>query len=146
MTSQGTILLFDNGTARGYSAVVEIDPASGEQVWRYEDRAGFFSAYRSGVQRLPNGNTLVAESDAGRILELTAEGEVVWDYCSPFLGQGHGTQGRHVYRATRYSEQQIQGLLAARSEEVVVGVSTPNQTPLRTFPDALRFYREGLGG
>jgi hypothetical protein len=152
MTAEGTILLFDNGTARGYSAVIEIDPASGEELWRYEDRAGFFSAYRSGVQRLPAhadvgpANTLVTESDAGRILELTPEGEVVWDYYSPFLGQGHGAQGRHVYRATRYSEEEVSALFAARRDEVVVGVSTSNQTPLRTFPEALRFYREGLGG
>ena len=151
MTERGTILLFDNGTARGYSAVLEIDPASGEQVWRYEDRAGFFSAYRSGVQRLPahgrgTGNTLVAESDAGRILELTPEGEVVWDYYSPFLGQGQGAQGRHVSRATRYTEDEVAALFAARADEVVVAVSTQNQTPLRRFPEVLRFYREGLGG
>jgi hypothetical protein len=146
MTTQGTILLFDNGTARGYSAVIEIDPLSGEELWRYEDRAGFFSAYRSGVQRLPNENTLVAESDAGRILELTPGGEVVWDYYSPFLGQGYGAQGMHVYRATRYTEDEVAALFAARREEVVVAVASLNQTPLRTFPEALRFYREGLGG
>jgi hypothetical protein len=126
--------------------VVEIDPASGKELWRYEDRAGFFSAYRSGVQRLPNGNTLVAESDAGRILELTPEGEVVWDYYSPFLGQGHGAQGMHVYRATRYTEEEVAALFAARADEAVVAVASANQTPLRTFSEALRFYREGLGG
>jgi hypothetical protein len=81
-----------------------------------------------------------------RSLELAAEGEVVWDDYLPFLGQGYGAQGRHVYRATRYSEEEVAALFAAREEEVVVDVATANQTPLRTFPEALRFYREGLGG
>lgn len=146
MTGEGTILLFDNGTARGYSAVVEIDPSTNEELWRYEDRSGFFSAYRSGVQRLPNGNTLVAESDAGRIFELTPDKEIVWDYHSPFIGLASGAQGRHVYRATRYTEEQVESLFAARADDRVVAVSTANQTPLRTWPEMLRFYREGLGG
>ncbi len=146
MTPKGTILIFDNGTARGYSAAVEIDPSTNEEVWRYEDRAGFFSAYRSGVQRLPNGNTLICESDAGRIFEVTPDKEVVWDYYSPFLGQGPHNQGRHVYRATRYTEDQVEALFAARADEPVVGVAYPNHWPCRTFRDALKMYREGLGG
>jgi len=146
MTAKGTILMFDNGTARGYSAVVEIDPSTNQEIWRYEDRAGFFSAYRSGVQRLPNGNTLVAESDAGRIFELAPDKEVVWDYYSPFLGQGPGTQGRHVYRATRYTHEQVEPVFEARRDEAVVSVAYANHTRVRTFPEALRFYRDGLGG
>lgn len=146
MTQEGTILLFDNGTTRGRSAVLEIDPPSGEIVWKYENPANFFSAYRSGAQRLPNGNTLIAESDAGRILEVTTDGEIVWDYFSPFLGQGPGVQGRHVYRATRYTDAQVQALLDTRKDERVVGVATDNHMPVETFAEALRFYREGLGG
>ncbi|OPZ22808.1 MAG: Arylsulfotransferase (ASST) [candidate division BRC1 bacterium ADurb.BinA364] len=146
MTPAGTILVFDNGTARGFSAVVEIDPAANTEIWRYEDRAGFFSAYRSGVQRLANGNTLVAESDAGRIFEITPEKEVVWDYYSPFLGQGEGAQGRHVYRATRYSDAQVEPLIQARSGESAGSVFTANHIQMPKFPDALCFYRDGLGG
>jgi len=146
MTDQGTILVFDNGTTRGYSAVVEMNPSTTEEIWRYEDRAGFFSAYRSGVQRLPNGNTLVAESDAGRIFELTPDKEVVWDYYSPFLGQMSGAQGRHVYRATRYTDQEVEQVFVSRRDEKVVAVSYANQTRIDTFPEVLRFYRDGLGG
>ena len=146
MLPTGHILLFDNGTARGYSTVMEMNPSTNEIIWRYEDRAGFFSAYRSGVQRLANGNTLIAESDAGRILEVTSDKEVVWDYHSPFLGQGSGAQGRHIYRATRYTDEEVEAVFASRRDQVVVAVSTANQTRVRTWPEALRFYREGLGG
>jgi hypothetical protein len=146
MTPAGTILIFDNGTARGYSAVVEIDPTTNQEVWRYEDRAGFYSPYRSGVQRLPNGNTLVAESDAGRIFELTPEKEIVWDYLNPFLSQKPGSQGLHVYRATRYTDEQVAPVLEARKDENVVAVGDYDRKRLGTYGEALRFYREGQGG
>jgi len=146
MTPPGTILVFDNGTARGYSAAVEIDPWTEREVWRYEDRAGFFSPYRSGVQRLPNGNTLVAESDAGRIFEVTPDKEVVWDYYSPFLGRGDGNQGLHVYRATRCTEEQVEAVLAARKDEKINAVGNQMLGRVATFPEALKFYRDGQGG
>ncbi len=146
MTPKGTILIFDNGTARGYSAAVEIDPTTNTEVWRYEDRSGFFSAYRAGVQRLPNGNTMICESDAGRIFEVTPDKEIVWDYYSPFLGQGPNNQGRHVYRATRYTDEHCQALFDSRKDERVIAVAWPNHIPCKTFPDALKMYRDGLGG
>ena len=146
MTPAGTILIFDNGTARGYSAAVEVDPTTDTEVWRYEDRSGFFSAYRAGVQRLPNGNTMICESDAGRIFEVTPDKEIVWDYYSPFLGQGPDNQGRHVYRATRYTDEHCQALFDSRKDEKIVAAAWPNHVPCKTFPDALKMYREGLGG
>jgi hypothetical protein len=146
MTPEGTLLLFDNGTTRGWSRVMEIDPPTGALLWKYENRADFFSAYRSGAQRLPNGNTLIAESDAGRILEVTHQGEIVWEYHNPYLGLGSGVQGRHVYRATRYTDEQVRALFDTRRDERVVGVATDNHIPVETFADALRFYRDGLGG
>jgi hypothetical protein len=72
--------------------------------------------------------------------------KVVWDYYSPFLGQGPGTQGRHVYRATRYTDEQVEPVFEARRDEAVVSVAYANHTRVRTFPEALRFYRDGLGG
>jgi hypothetical protein len=148
MTPEGTILIFDNGTARGYSAAVEIDPTTNEEVWRYEDRAGFYSPFRAGVQRLPNGNTLIAESDAGRIFEVTPEKEVVWDYLNPFLSQKPGSQGLHVYRATRYAydDPGVVNLLAARADENVVAVGDSDRMRLTRYGDVVRFYREGSGG
>ena len=143
MLHDGHILTFDNGTYRGRSAVVELDPESGETVWRYEDGDNFYSPYRSGVQRLPNGNTLICESDAGRIFEVTAERDIVWDYYSPFLGQGPQNQGRHVYRATRYADAEVEPLFASRTEEVIA-VADSDRRRLTSFREALRFYQEGL--
>jgi hypothetical protein len=33
---------------------------------------------------LPNGNTLVVETEGGRAFEFTARGEIVWEFHSPF--------------------------------------------------------------
>jgi hypothetical protein len=146
MLDDGDILIFDNGTYRGYSRAVEINPATGEIVWEYTDGENFYSPYRAGVQRLPNGNTMICESDAGRIFEVTSDKEIVWDYHSPFIGQGDGNQGRHIYRATRYTDEQVDPLFAARKDERFAGVNDAQHRPLRTFPEVLKYYRETFGG
>jgi len=143
MLPDGHILIFDNGTYRGYSAVVEMDPESEEVVWQYEDGDDFYSPYRSSAQRLPNGNTLICESDAGRIFEVTAEKEVVWDYYSPFLGQGPENQGRHIYRATRYTEAEVEPLFVSRTEEITC-VADSERKPLTSFREVLEFYQAGF--
>ena len=47
---------------------------------------GFYSAFISGAQRLPNGNTLICSGAAGRLFEVTREGRIVWDYRNPLGG------------------------------------------------------------
>ena len=81
----GHILLFDNGLVRERSRAVELDPLTGEIVWQYQgDPPGsFYTMSKGSVQRLPNGNTLLAESDKGRAIEVTPEGEVVWEFICP---------------------------------------------------------------
>jgi hypothetical protein len=81
----GRILVFDNLGTPKRSSVLEIDPATGEVLWRYqEDRPGAFYTFCCGSnQRLPNGNTLVTESDAGRAFEIDADREIVWEYWNP---------------------------------------------------------------
>jgi hypothetical protein len=104
----GNILIFDNGTHRAplpYSRVIEIDPATREVVWSYEDtpRIAFFSPIISNAQRLWNGNTLINEGASGRLFEVTAEGELVWEYINPyFSGPTARDQQNSVFRAYRY--------------------------------------------
>ncbi len=86
LLSGGTILLFDNKGEARRSAVLEIDAQTGELVWSYraEEPDAFYSA-RSGIcQRLPGGNTLVIESNAGRAFELAPDETIVWEFHSPF--------------------------------------------------------------
>jgi outer membrane protein assembly factor BamB len=97
MLPGGNVLIFDNGCHRkrgpSYSRIVEVDPASGEIVWSYVNPTvlAFYSFMVSGCQRLANGNTLVTEGASGRLFEVTAEHEVVWEYVSPWtLPSGFG--------------------------------------------------------
>jgi len=115
----GNILIFDNGAHRlddsmPFSRVIEVDPASNKIAWKYQDRPAwnFFSPRMGNAQRLPNGNTLVCESSFGRFFEVTAEGEIVWEYVNPFFGRPFfagepTTQGNLVFRALRYGADEI---------------------------------------
>jgi hypothetical protein len=98
--ANGHLLLFDNmGSPRG-SRVLEYDPRSQAFPWTYPGDAGtpFLSRIRGMCQRLPNGNTLVVNSDGGEAFEVTAGHEVVWS-CSC---------GRvELNRARRYTPEQL---------------------------------------
>ena len=85
----GNILIFDNGLGRGYSRVIELDPLSQEIVWEYKapEPSDFYTRGRGSAQRLPNGNTLITESMAGRAFEVTGDGEIVWEFHCPERNQ-----------------------------------------------------------
>jgi hypothetical protein len=112
----GNILIFDNGPHRldetlPYSRVIEVDPATKEIVWTYQEHPViyFYSPRISNAQRLPNGNTLICEGSFGRLFEVTYEGEVVWEYINPHFGIGlGGAEVNTVFRAYRYSEAEIE--------------------------------------
>lgn len=67
------------------SRVQEIDMSSSTVVWSYGGGTDqpFASMMRLSARRLPNGNTLLTESDAGRLIEVDQAGTVVWEYTNP---------------------------------------------------------------
>ncbi len=103
----GNILVFNNGRGRRgrYSSVDEIAPpvdekgrylhiagtkfSPAEPVWTYTapNKSDFKSSHISGVQRLPNGNTLICSGETGTFFEITSENEVVWKYVNPVEGK-----------------------------------------------------------
>ena len=102
----GNLLLFDNlGLTKalgnsGQSRVLEIDPRSHELVWSYTE-PGFFSHGVGAQQRLPNGNTLITESIKGRIIEVTPDGRVVWEYVNPLTVESDPNLVLAILRAER---------------------------------------------
>jgi len=88
LLDSGRLLLFDNvGSLRvGRSRVLEVDPLTQRVVWRYgdEERERMFSDTHGAVQRLPNGNTLIVESNNGRAIEVTPGKQIVWEYFNPY--------------------------------------------------------------
>ena len=109
--ANGHILVFDNGLQRGWSRVLEVDPLTDRIVWEYgaTDRERFYSRGRGNAQRLPNGNTLIADSDNGRAFEVTHEGDLVWEFRNPFLVEKQGRNHRAPLWARRYAEATLPG-------------------------------------
>jgi Arylsulfotransferase (ASST) len=85
----GRILLFDNygnfEVPGGASRVIEFNPRNMAIVWQYAGDAAhpLDSIIRAEQQRLPNGNTLIVESNGGRIFEVTRGGDIVWEFVNP---------------------------------------------------------------
>lgn len=111
LPGEGNILIFNNGIEfegfeRHYSSVDEIiHPAfnngiyqqeSGgafgpaQPIWTYtaKNPTDFYSHVISGVQRLPNGNTLITDGIKGTLFQVTPDGKIVWKYISPILLDG----------------------------------------------------------
>lgn len=107
----GNILLFDNGLKRGWTRIIELDPLARKIVWEYRaaNPTDFWSKSKGSAQRLPNGNTLIANSDNGEAFEVTREGQIVWRFISPFRDEG-GERGT-IVRIKRYEPAFIEPLL-----------------------------------
>ncbi|EFL50750.1 conserved hypothetical protein [Solidesulfovibrio fructosivorans JJ]] len=154
----GNTLVFDNGWQSPdgeYSHVFELrlpvdeegnylkdadgSFADPELVWTYPqyDAPEFYSAYVSGAQRLPSGNTLITLGASGTFEEVDWGGNVVWKYVNPdtdrgVLGQGQAIPGdeqgsaNNVFRAVWYGYDFTGFLgkdLTAGAELVPSGVS-----------------------
>ena len=63
---------------------------SNQIVWSYHavDSHGFFSHIGSSGQRLPNGNTFICSDTEGHFFEVTAKGELAWEYINPVTRDG----------------------------------------------------------
>jgi len=100
MLANGRILLFDNGTKRGFSRVIELDPASHAITWEFRIPDYAYSKAMSGAEPLPNGNLLIccanpgslgARTEApgevrGVIMEVTRDKEIVWEFHNDVAG------------------------------------------------------------
>jgi hypothetical protein len=95
----GHILIFDNRGSPRSSRVLEYDPLTQAFPWSYPgvNDNRFFSKTRGMSQRLPNGNTLIVNSQGKQLLEVTQEHELVWSCSLP----GFVNVGR------RYSPSQV---------------------------------------
>lgn len=131
LPGEGNLMVFDNGgwggygvpnpsapigvknALRDYSRVLEFNPVTLEVVWKLTpkelghavptDASKFYSPYVSSAQRLPNGNTMVTEGSDGRVIEVTPDHEIVWEWISPYYTHNEkGPKNNMIYRAYRY--------------------------------------------
>lgn len=110
-------------------ACCSLTPVTLEITWQYTpleagallftDASRFYSSYISAAQRLPNGNTLITEGSDGRLIEVTPEHEIVWEYINPYFKRFLGTfTNNMVYRAYRVPYEWIPQL--EKPEEVSI--------------------------
>ena len=136
LSGAGNLIIFNNGDGRvrPYSTVIEFTPEMNpdgsyvlnegeaygpeEMIWEYdptpETDERFFSFFISGAQRLPNGNTLVTQGAGAKLREVTADGEIVWEY-----GYKDETDAPHMlFRAYRFPADHpaIVGILEQNAE------------------------------
>jgi hypothetical protein len=111
----GNLLIFDNGTRRGWSRVLELEPATGRIVWQYrgEPPRSFSSPVRGSAQALPNGNVLVTESTRGRVFEVTRDGSIVWTFLNPDF---EGSSRQQIYRMHRVPSERFAAWAGANAE------------------------------
>jgi hypothetical protein len=57
------------------SRVREIDRKTKKTVWEFENLKNPYDA-----DRLPNGNTLIADTFGGRVIEIDRDGKIVWSF------------------------------------------------------------------
>jgi hypothetical protein len=86
LLDDGNVLLFDNRGGEETSSVLEFDPVTSKVKWEFRGtvQEPFYTRTCGTAQRLPNGNTLVTESDYGRVIEVTRDGRVVWEFFNPY--------------------------------------------------------------
>jgi hypothetical protein len=151
----GNLMVFNNGNGRpgpDYSSAMEITPpvdidgnyalTPGEAygpaapVWEYTapNPTDFNSAIISGVQRLPNGNTLICEGVPGTLFEVKPDGTIVWVYINPVISSGPVTQGT-VLPAPGMANPVFQSQRYALDYAGLNGQDlTPGQ-PIELYPD-----------
>ncbi len=163
----GNIMIFDNGGASGYgpptdfapdgisvmrrdySRVVEFNPVTKEIVWEYSPGSRYdkpdpvyghklYSVNVSSAQRLPNGNTLITEGAQGRIIEITEDFEIVWEYMSPYLWDSDIPMIRNlVYRSYRVPYDWVPQLEKPEESAVDAGPNYMFTVPAKngSYPD-----------
>jgi hypothetical protein len=107
-TSDGEIILFNNYLTAERSSVLTLDPRTRKVTGEYTgpEAAPLHSRRSGSVQVLPNGNVLVVETDGGRALEVTRDGEVVWEFRSPYRAGKGGDLVAHLYSLDRVDTKQ----------------------------------------
>lgn len=103
LKDEGKIILFNNGTDRepAFSEVMIFSaPTTSPGIFTYEPDSSygpeaaeftyssnednnFTSGILSGAIRLPNENLLICDGNSGRLFEITATNDIVWNYIIP---------------------------------------------------------------
>jgi hypothetical protein len=107
MIAANRFMVFDNGNYRvppvSRAKEIVVNPVTHAMsvVWSWTDPLNTMNDLSGGdADRLPNGNTLLTHVSAGRIIEVTSAGEIVWDMAMVWPGTN---QVHPIYQCERVS-------------------------------------------
>jgi len=117
-TLDGRITLFNNFLTAERSSVLTLDPRTRRVTREYTGpkTAPLYSRRSGRVQVLPNGNTLVVETEGGRALEVAGDGSVVWEFRSPYRAGESGDRVASLYSLERVDRSRTSWLNSRRED------------------------------
>ncbi|MCC7087445.1 MAG: hypothetical protein IT427_20775 [Pirellulales bacterium] len=135
----GNLLIFDNQGNKGKggkSRILEWNPETTAIEWAYvgDTKKPFETSSRGCQDLLPNGNVLITESNNGRLVEVTRDGKVAWEFHNPHRDAKKGDLVAVVYSAERYRAEQLTFLTSeqlAKARMPQVTVATGGVSPIR---------------
>lgn len=92
MVENNVFILYDNGSHRQVKASralkLRVDPVAGEvqEIWSWTYPL-MYDWWGGDADELPNGNVLITNVEHGRLIEVTPDGDIVWDmhFLSPII-------------------------------------------------------------
>lgn len=106
--NNGWITVFDNRTNLGTAKIRKINPSSNEAKTLYPTNLDltFYTEAGGKHQKQNNGNRLIPEARAGRVFEISPEGETIWEWIQQPFDKEYVPE---VLEGTRYNfnEQDI---------------------------------------
>jgi hypothetical protein len=83
-TPEGTLLVSTHSPSGGRSQYIReyaLDDSTQtlEQIWSWQEPAGYYADYAGGALRMDNGNTMVTVGTDGAVLEISPDGEIAWE-------------------------------------------------------------------
>ncbi len=113
LLENGNMLVFDNWGGvidrERYSRVIEFNPLTQEILWSYDGSPDvpFYSRTCGSNQRLPNGNTLITETDNGRVFEVNPEKQILWEFINPYRGGPNDDLIASVFELIRFEPETL---------------------------------------
>jgi outer membrane protein assembly factor BamB len=105
----GNILIFDNGSDRKFTRVIEINPITKKTIWSYSDPGNFFNPYAGSQKRLKNSDTYISDDESSKAFIVDKKGRIKWRYKD-------SNSTRSVKRPTIYPRKDFAHCLSKESK------------------------------
>ncbi|GEM_PF-7001106 len=111
LSKEGKITLFDNLGAERLrkSRIMEFDPITSQYKVLYSGQEDhpFYAPFCSMFQLLPHKHIFITSHHNGRMFEIDAQKNIVWEYFIPIRDKNDQNKTASVYAGKRYTKSQL---------------------------------------